>query len=263
MNRTKLNQKLEELNLAVGMTHRGDCPVCGRHKTFTVTRDSRHYLYNCYAHSCNIKGMHNVDMSVEDLKAFFANRSKTTETKPFVLPEYVVYDDEETALYAGEYALDYKHLDLRFDVRDRRVVFPIVHNGIMVDAIGRSLIGAVPKWKRYGEARTAYVIGTSPVAVVVEDAVSAAVVDTIGGTGFALLGTSLLTEHLELLRKYSSVIVALDPDARKTTVTITRELKSNGIKAVAFPLYDDLKYREEDDVTQLQHVIETVDSTWN
>jgi hypothetical protein len=245
------------------MTHRGDCPVCGRHNTFTVTNENRQLLYNCYAHSCNIKGAHTVDMSVEDLKNYFANRAKETPAKPFVLPEYVVYDDEETALYAGEYKLNYKHLDLRFDVRDRRVVFPVVHDGVMVDAIGRSLVGAIPKWKRYGEARTAYVIGTSPVAVVVEDAVSAAVVDTIGGTGFALLGTNLLTEHLELLRKYSSVIVALDPDARKTTVAITRELKSNGIRAVAFPLYDDLKYREEDDVSQLKHVIETVDSTWN
>jgi hypothetical protein len=247
----------------MGMTHRGNCPVCNRHNTFTVSNDTGSLLYNCYAHSCNLKGSYRVGMTVEDLKAFFANRSKEVQVKPFVLPEYVVYDDEETALYAEEYALDYKHLDLRFDVRDRRVVFPIVHGGVMVDAIGRSIVGAQPKWKRYGEARTAYVIGRSTVAVVVEDAVSAAVAETLGGTGFALLGTSLLTEHLELLRKYNSVIVALDPDARKTTVTITRELKSNGIKAVAFPLYDDLKYREQDDVTQLKHVIETVDETWN
>lgn len=263
MNRSKLNQKLDELNLALGMTHRGDCPVCGRHNTFTVTNDNRQLLYNCYAHSCNLKGMYKVDMSIEDLKTFFSNKAKGTELKPFTLPEYVVYNEEETAKYAKQYGLDHKHLDLRFDVRDKRVVFPIVHNDILVDAIGRSLINEQPKWKRYGEARTAYITGTNPVAVVVEDAVSAAVVETLGGTGFALLGTSLLTEHLEQLGKYNSVIVALDPDARKTTVTITRELKSNGIRAVAFPLYDDLKYREEDDVTQLKHVIETVDSTWN
>ena len=263
MNKSKLNQILEELNLAEGMTHRGDCPVCKRHNTFTVSNDKGSLLYNCYAHSCNIKGVHNVGLSIDDIKAFFLNRARQKETKPFTLPEYVVYDDEETGLYAGEYGLDYKHLDLRFDIKDRRVVFPIVRDGIMVDAIGRSLVGEQPKWKRYGEARTAYVIGTNPVAVVVEDAVSAAVVETLGGTGFAILGTNLLTEHLELLRKYRTVVVALDPDARKTTITVTRELKSNGIKAVAFPLYDDLKYREHDDITQLKHVIETVDETWS
>jgi hypothetical protein len=260
---SKLQRKLDELNLALGMTHRGDCPVCGRRNTFTVTYTNRQYLYNCYAHSCNISGAKNKDMSVEDLKKFFANRNAESKCEPFSLPEYIVYNDEETALYAGEYGLDARYLDLRFDVRDRRVVFPIMQEGVMVDAIGRSLKGEQPKWKRYGEARTAYVIGTSPVAVVVEDAVSAAVVQTLGGTGFALLGTNLLTEHLDLLRKYDSVIVALDPDARKTTITVTRELKSSGIRAVAFPLYDDLKYREHDDVTQLKHVIEMVDATWN
>jgi hypothetical protein len=263
MTTRNLKEKLEELNLAMGMTHRGSCPVCGRHNTFTVSNDSGTLLYNCYAHSCNLKGTLRVNMSVEDLKNYFANRSKQAQVKSFVLPEYVIYDDEAVSLYAGQYALDHKYLDLRFDVREMRVVFPIVHDGVMVDAIGRSTVGATPKWKRYGEARTAYVIGKNPVAVVVEDAVSAAVAQTLGGTGFALLGTNLLTEHLDLLRKYDSVIVALDPDARKTTVTITRELKSNGIKAVAFPLYDDLKYREEDDVTQLKFVIETVDQTWN
>ena len=263
MNRSKLNEVMDELNLAVGTTHRGDCPVCGRHNTFTETNENRQLLYNCYAHSCNLKGTHTVNMSVEDIKNYFANRAKQADVKSFVLPEYVVYDDGVTQAYAKAYELDSQHLDLRFDVRDRRVVFPVVHDGVLMDAIGRSIGGAIPKWKRYGEARTAYVIGSNPVAVVVEDAVSAAVVDTIGGTGFALLGTNLLTEHLELLRKYDSVIVALDPDARKTTITVTRELKSNGIKAVAFPLYDDLKYREHDDVTQLKHVIETVDSTWN
>ena len=267
MGKGNLKEKLQDLNLAGGMTHRGDCPVCGRHNTFTVSNDSGNLLYNCYAHSCNIKGSYNVGMTVEDIKAFFAKRAREQEIKPFVMPEYIVYNDSVTCEYADKYGLDHKHLDLRHDVVENRVVFPISHDGIIVGAIGRSIgsidVQAQPKWRRYGEARTAYVIGSNPVAVVVEDAVSAAVAETLGGTGFALLGTTLLFEHLELLRKYHSVIVALDPDARKTTITITRELKSNGIKAVAFPLYDDLKYREQDDVVQLQHVIETVDDTWN
>lgn len=265
MNKRNLIQKIEELNLPLGMTHRGSCPVCKRDKTFTVSNDNGTLLYNCYSNSCNISGAVRIGLTVDDIKQYFLNNGfrNAKAPAPFVMPQQVVYDSAYTKPYADKYGIDHEHLGLRYDVAEQRIVFPITHGGVIVDAIGRSIVNAQPKWLRYGEARTAYVTGTGPVAVVVEDAVSAAVVETLGGTGFALLGTTLLTEHLGLLHRYASVIVALDPDARKSTITITRELKSNGVNAIAFPLHDDLKYREEDDVTQLKHVIETADSTWN
>lgn len=260
MTNKNLRAVLEELNLAVGTTYRGDCPVCKRHNTFTARNENGTILYNCYANSCNIHGAAGIGLSVDDIRALIAKRLSDTGTdavarKPFAFPEYIVYDDEETALYAGEYGLDYKHLDLRFDVSERRVVFPIRHCGIVVDAIGRSLVGQDPKWRRYGEARTAYVTGKKDIALVVEDAVSAAVAETIGFTGFALLGTSLLEEHAEMLHGYDKVIVALDPDAGRKTLEITRDLKSRGIKALAFYLRDDLKYRNEEDVLLLTNIL--------
>jgi hypothetical protein len=102
---------------------------------------------------------------------------------------------------------------------------------------------------------TAYVRGVSPVAVVVEDAISAAVVETLGGTGFALLGTQLLDEHIQMLRCYDRVIVALDPDAGEKTIRYKRELFSNGIDSYAMNLYDDLKYRTLDDIETLKKLI--------
>ncbi len=90
-------------------------------------------------------------------------------------------------------------------------------------------------------------------ANVVEDCVSAAVVDTLGGTGFALLGTALLEEHKRLLAKYKKVVVALDPDAMSKTLVYTRELKAIGIEAVAMNLLDDLKYRVPEDIAQLKN----------
>lgn len=251
--KAKIRQHIEDLNLAVGMTHRSNCPACKRDNTFTVSNDNGTLIYNCYANSCNISGAHRIGLSIDDIKQYFSTGAfaNTKDPAPFVMPEYVVYNDEETALYAGEYALDYKYLDLRFDVRERRVVFPIVHDGVLVDAIGRSLIGEQPKWRRYGEARTAYIIGNAPIAIVVEDAVSAAVAQTLGFTGFALLGTTLLREHVDMLRKYALVVVALDPDACKKTIEIKRELLSFDIKAFAFYLCDDLKYRDELDIENL------------
>lgn len=266
MRQADLRSKLEELNLATGMTHRGECPICKRYNTFTARNDNGTILYNCYANSCSIHGAVGIGLSVDDIRALIAKRLSNSSNdalnrKPFVLPEYVVYDDEETALYAGQYRLDYKHLDLRFDVSERRVVFPIKHDGVLVDAIGRSLIGQDPKWRRYGEARTAYVTGQHPTALVVEDAVSAAVAETLGYTGFALLGTSLLEEHASLLRDYDKVIVALDPDAGRKTLEITRDLKSRGIKALAFYLRDDLKYRNEEDVLLLTNILKADNGT--
>jgi hypothetical protein len=254
----KLREKIQELNLAVGMTHRGDCPVCKRHNTFTVSNENGNVLYNCYANSCNIKGSVMVGLSVDDIKRLINNRDREVVMKPFEFPEFIVYNDEETASYAKQYGLDHKRLDLRFDVRERRVVYPIRFNGVIVDAIGRSLTGEQPKWRRYGEARVAYTVGDSSVALVVEDAVSAAVADTIGFTGFALLGTSLLLEHQHALGQYDTVVVALDPDAAKKTLEITRELKSNGINALAFMLEDDLKYRLSNDISRLTTALKRV-----
>ena len=87
----------------------------------------------------------------------------------------------------------------------------------------------------------------------VEDAISASVIPTITPklTGVALLGTSLLSEHIEQLRKFTTVTVALDPDARDKTVSITRQLQSSGLSANAMSLKDDVKYRRDN----LSHLV--------
>ena len=63
-----------------------------------------------------------------------------------------------------------------YDVKEDRVVFPIMHNNKMVDATGRALMKRLPKWKRYGNSGLPYTFGCGKVAVVVEDCVSAAIV---------------------------------------------------------------------------------------
>ena len=93
-------------------------------------------------------------------------------------------------------------------------MFLVVHDNKIVDATGRALTRRQPKWRRYGSSGLPYTCGTGSVAVVVEDCVSAAVVGNVKGfVGVALLGTTLLEEHKQYLTRFSTVFVALDPDA--------------------------------------------------
>jgi hypothetical protein len=176
----------------------------------------------------------------------------------FDLPEWIIVDYGKPYLstLCDKYELDPHWLDLRYDIREDRVVFPIRHEGKLVDATGRAGHPDVqPKWRRYGEARVPYIVGDSGVAIVVEDCISAAVVDTLGGTGFALLGTALLDEHKDMLYKYPTVVVALDPDAMSKTLMFTRELRAGGINAKALNLEDDIKYRTPEDIDKLKQII--------
>lgn len=161
----------------------------------------------------------------------------------FVLPTYFIQSHTDLGIFADRWKIPVH--DLMYDVKDQRAVFLIRDGHRIVDAVGRTLRNSSMKWKRYGRASRIFTCGHSDHAVVVEDAISASVIPTITPklTGVALLGTSLLSEHIEQLRKFSTVTVALDPDARDKTVSITRQLQSSGLAASAMSLKDDIKYR--------------------
>jgi ribosomal protein L37AE/L43A len=253
-----LNSYVSELDLEEGRTYRGDCPVCGRKNTFTAKNDMGKLIWNCYSYHCKTSGGSRTNLTVEDIKKLMLKQDTEHEQEPFSLPPYVVvdYTNPHTVDLCDAFGLNAPLLDLRYDIKESRVVFPVYQKGLIIDAVGRAKANdPAPKWKRYGKARTAYVRGVSPVAVVVEDAISAAVVETLGGTGFALLGTQLLDEHIQMLRCYDRVVVALDPDAGEKTIRYKRELFSNNIDSYAMNLYDDLKYRTLDDIETLKKLI--------
>ena len=262
----RVNDYLETLDITEGMQHRSNCPMCGGRNTFTATKDDGLIIYNCYKLGCGTRGFLSVGLSFQELQRRLAainyeeERAKPLEN--MVWPEYIVDPLPEHTLlkrFANRWDLDLE--DLMYDVKDRRAVFPIRHKGILIDAAGRALDGAVPKWFRYtGDADVyTHVVGKQQgIVVIVEDIISAITVAKRfpGTTGLAILGTSLSAKHMEYLEDYYKVIVALDPDAAHKTLQFKREIESwTGLPTKALRLTDDLKYNILADIQQLRELI--------
>lgn len=268
---------VESLDLADGQRHRGKCPSCHRGNTFTATNDMGKLLWNCYANSCNLSGTTRINMTVEEIRKRMDSNFKIDTDKAFaglnvakptqfVLPESVVKGTKQDILdeYCNRYGIDSHELSLHYDVKEDRIVFPMFLEGKMVDAIGRAVDSKViPKWKRYGSEADGFIRGNCTIAVIVEDCTSASVVQTLGLTGVAILGTTINQNHIQGLKDYKKVIVALDPDAAPKTIEYTRKLKANGIDAFALKLLDDIKYRRAEDIAYLQKLKREFHGTTN
>ena len=233
-------------------TRRLNCPVCNSYKTFTATNNMVSLVWNCYKISCSLSGTARVRLSVDDIKSVSARKEVTTDDT-FEMPEYIVPHNNRNNLvsFCERWKLDADELNLQYDVKDDRVVFPIEHNGKLVDATGRSLGKLLPKWKRYGNNPLPYTYGCGKVALVVEDCVSACVSNSNIHTGVAILGTSLSEDHKKYLSQFSTAIVALDPDALPKILQFARELRAYTPDVRVLRLKDDLKYRNEEDIYNL------------
>ena len=245
---------VSDMDVAVGTTVRTECPSCGQ-RTFTVTNEMGTLKWNCFRASCTVRGSTQVSMSIDDIKTVLLGHESDDKPVPFALPEYIVTPPWAVLEWASElYGLDAQELGLMYDVKDSRVVFPIRHDGQIVDATGRALDKSPIKWKRYGKSSLPYVHGCGKTAVVVEDCVSAAVVGGDDYVGVAVLGTSLLDEHKRYLTQFSTAIIALDPDALMKSIEFARELQSYVDDVRVVKLTDDLKYRNPEDFDKLTNV---------
>ena len=154
--------------------------------------------------SCDLKGGTRVRMSVDDIRTQLSDVERFAGAE-FDVPEYLVPANHDVITWASDtYGLDAAELGLLYDVREHRAVFPIMHEGKIVDATGRALGKRLPKWRRYGKSGLPYTHGCGKVAVVVEDCVSAAVVGGGNFVGIAVLGTSLSDAHKKYLAQFST-----------------------------------------------------------
>ena len=252
-----MHKYIEDLDLGEGDTVRGDCPDCGGKNTFTANKSGGAVLYNCYKLGCKISSVHTVGMTAADIQARM-QEVEQDKPKPKVeimeLPEYVVRSGSGLDAFRDKW--DLWDQGLMYDLKDRRAVFPIFIDNVLIDAVGRALAGAEPKWLRYTGKANYFIGGTGKTVVVVEDVISAITVAKLGFTGMAILGTSLSVAHMEQLGNYSQVIVALDPDAAHKTLRFRQEIEAwTGATTIALRLDDDIKYRVESDIEQLKEFL--------
>lgn len=246
-----INNIISDLSLVNGETRRMTCPSCNSKNTFTVTNNMGSIVWNCYKASCSVSGGTRTTLTAEDIRKSLGFVAEETHTTTFTRPEWFVRDYSKLSGFCDKWELDAQQLGLMYDVKEHRVVFPVVHNGVTVDATGRSLGNRIPKWKRYGKSVLPYSFGRGRTAVVVEDCISAAVVGSGVCVGVAVLGTSLSNGHKEYLSQFSTAIIALDPDALPKTLQFAKELRGYVDTVKVLRLTDDIKYRMPTDMANL------------
>jgi hypothetical protein len=243
--------------------YRGDCPFCGGKNTYTATIGSGSLKWNCYKMDCHVSGIYDTDMTAEEIMNLMSKTVKQTRQQEAETMEIPVYVVKPTAFHDKFHRFTKRYGlavgGLLYDVKDERVVFPIKHKGRIIDAIGRA-VGKkkFPKWYRYSGEANYFTMGSGRKLLIVEDVVSAIVAwqEFPDITSMAILGTQLTTNHLEKIREYNKVIIALDPDAAKKTIQYRREIEQwTGVPTFALSLFDDIKYRVDTDMEKLKDML--------
>ena len=89
------------------------------------------------------------------------------------------------------------------------------------------------------------------------------ILDAVGRAVTSVLGTSLSEAHKKYLSRFSTAIIALDPDALPKTLAFAKELRGYVKDVRVLKLKDDLKYYNEEDITNLINITPKEISTWN
>jgi len=252
-----------DIDISEGATKRMDCPSCKGKNTFTVSKLNGVLIWNCYKLGCDARGSSMVGMTAAEIKAALASRQAIAESKLEVdaptmeIPVNFSYNLSDKRMQDFIKRWDLSGVPLLYDVATSRAFFVITNEkGRIIDAVGRTLRGDVPKWLRYSGNADYYYHGRGRVAVVVEDAISACAVakHVPNATGFALLGTNMNGKHMDALQKYDKVVVALDPDAALKSLELVQKCKSRSIEATAMMLKNDIKYLVDEDIVQLRAI---------
>ena len=250
-----LKTYVEGLDIVPNTKYRSDCPVCAKKNTFSVVDSGLQRMWFCFHADCNVSGRTGVTLSRTSASTVF-ERSAAVAPPPRTSNTYEIPDTfvsvsrrVEAESYLRKVGAYDAYLsgaaDIRYDVRMNRVAFLIRDGRKVVDAAGRALNDRTPKWYRYASSKHPFVCGTGTTAIVLEDCASAcSVYDS--AIGVALLGTNLLTEHIEVLKQYDRVFVALDKDATDKAITMVRTLHSH-VPTRLMVLHTDLKNMEKDE----------------
>ena len=178
--------------------YRGDCPLCGRVNTFSVTDTGFERLWYCFHADCHAKGSTGVQLTKENSKAAFKEKVTSIETNDeFEIPDTFVSlsrskQAEEYVKRVGSYEAYLSGLaDIRYDLQQDRVVY-------LVKSISNLAVG------------------------------------------ISLMGTSLLDEHIDVIKQFKKVYIALDKDATGKAILMMKKLR-NYVPTKLIVLNKDLK----------------------
>ena len=250
MSYTWVKTFIEDLALQPNGRLRMDCPSCHKKNTLSVSDDGYQRMYNCFSANCDVKGVTSKRLTPTNSRSVFEKKSEPSVKHKvycdFQLPTTFV------PLSRNQKAIDYVRsvnsyqayldncVDIMYDIRFDRVAFLVKEKGRVVDAVGRSLNNNKPKWYKYGKSNHGFVVHHSYSRLyIVEDVPSACSICKYV-SALALQGTSLLQNHLNVIKKYDKVIVALDKDATTKALEMSRKISQYVNCSVTF-LTEDLK----------------------
>ena len=255
-----LQNFLKELNLKTNESARIDCPICFNKNTFSAVNDGRQTIYNCFHVDCSIRGKTRSPLS----KRLFQEIEKQKEPEVFYyrnhwekkVNKYKYAFNKDFMNYIETYDLQ-DHLEdtIRYDRQLHRAVFLVNKEDKLIDAVGRTLYkDKKPKWYRYGNSGYPFIAGKGDTAIIVEDVVSALILCKYC-VGIALLGTNLLQSHIDVLKNYKKVGIALDKDASKKAIKLLDDLTLN-MNVKFLLLEDDIKEMLDEDVEKLVNKVD-------
>ena len=254
MSYTWVKTFIEDLTLQPNGRLRIDCPSCHKKNTLSVSDDGYRRMYNCFYANCDVKGVLDNRLTVTNSRVVFEKKSEPSvkhKVSDFQLPTTFV------PLSRNQKAVDYvrsvnsyqayldNRVDIMYDIRFDRVAFLVKNKGRVVDAVGRTLTNSKPKWYRYGRSNHPFICGRGSVLFIVEDCPSSCSISHVCKV-MALMGTNLLDSHIEVIKKYNKVVVALDKDATNKALEMSRKISQYVNCNVAF-LTDDLKNLKDED----------------
>jgi len=244
--------------LALGETHRGECPECGRRDTFTMTRKDDGVVYNCYSAGCDLvpSGFGGATRSLV--------RSTGASSKPEFLPlpnKLQELSDEQVQVLQNTVGFMAEHVRISgvlYAPERRRYAFPIYsptweRRGYVL----RSYDGGYPKSLTHRE-KDEHMLGwfrattTDGLTVVVEDIPSAVRLAYHGINAVAMCGGEIGEGPItELMEVSTSVRWAFDDDATRKAVAHHRRWRFYFEDSRVVELARDVKDMNEDEVIEL------------
>ena len=255
-----LQNFLKELNLKTSESVRIDCPICFNKNTFSAVNNGTQTIYNCFHADCSIKGRTRSPLS----KRLFQELEKQKEPEIFYyrhhwekkVNKYKYAFNKDFMNYVEHYNLqNYLEDIIRYDRHLHRAVFLVHREDTLIDAVGRDLYKTKRiKWYRYGNSGYPFIHGKGDTAIIVEDVVSALKLSKFC-VGIALLGTNLLQSHIDVIKKYKKIGIALDKDATKKALKLVDSLSLN-MNVKFLLLEDDIKEMLDEDVEKLVNKVD-------